>query len=564
MRTEIFVIILDKIIIDMKFIIGFTFLILSQNLQSQIFENFEFLDHRERQSKTGALGIFNGEIVYVSHNNQWPMTTVSTVNNKNELNLLFESYYTSRSKIIKHSDTKFDIYLYSLFDYDIHVPGFIRFRVDQDQISIDTVRTPETEEYNWSETASGVVQDSVGIFWITNFDGLYKIDNGKIIESIDTISLVGANLYINQDDDIFNYGPNNIAHIFENKIFILFETVESIYDIKRYGQLNLVLSRDSLRFFNSSFDTLLHTFSLPGEVNTFKKINVTDSLIYLLDAVKDTFEILKMNYSGEVESYFTSVSLDETMTAANFMSQDQILFEGLYEIKDISKQLFMRYVHLDSVITYPKSSIDITEFKLHQLGKDTTEIIYHLDGDTTIILSFQYEANVEVFNNSSDTIFNTDIFSAEYLPWLNFPLFFDLDFSEAIPPFEYAYMQKIFTVPYTNTSGFDIAVPGANYRFNASNKKVIFPDFTSSTSEPVNAFTLSVFPNPSSHELHIDPLQDLFNISVYNQLGELIFFSSQHSPIRKIDISSFSPGNYFLSSQDTKRSISYHSKFIKI
>ena len=108
-------------------------------MQAQFPDNFELLDHSKRISFPSAIANSGDSMIYVSNNQIWPnMTELLVARNDNTLDTMFSSPFSGKSKVVNNEDGSKDIFVYSLWDYDIGVPGFYVFHIDNNEIQIDT------------------------------------------------------------------------------------------------------------------------------------------------------------------------------------------------------------------------------------------------------------------------------------------------------------------------------------------------------------------------------------------------------------------------------------------
>lgn len=73
--------------------------------------------------------------------------------------------------------------------------------------------------------------------------------------------------------------------------------------------------------------------------------------------------------------------------------------------------------------------------------------------------------------------------------------------------------------------------------------------------------TLKVFPNPVSHELHLELQKEneAYRASLYNSIGQLMAKTNFDSAFQKIDLSALAPGTYFLRLDNEEKNIGSYS-----
>lgn len=78
-----------------------------------------------------------------------------------------------------------------------------------------------------------------------------------------------------------------------------------------------------------------------------------------------------------------------------------------------------------------------------------------------------------------------------------------------------------------------------------------------SQTEEILLSTLKVFPNPSNYELNIELLEFTgdYNVSLFNILGQELAKTKMDTTHQKIDMSSLSPGSYYLQVYNKEKSL---------
>ncbi|MBT8230252.1 MAG: T9SS type A sorting domain-containing protein [Bacteroidia bacterium] len=507
--------------------------------------NFEFLDHRVKNTYPGVFVQFEDEILYVSSNSSWPMTSVSLVNSSNQVNSVFSSFFSARSKKITHSDSSYTIYLYELFDYDIWMPGFYVIDYNSGEIQIDSVLTYEQNNVDFNNVCFDVARDSTDQYYAVNWDKLLRITDGEVTEEYDFEIAYGSRLFKNANSDIYLFRDNELYYFNGNNLIPVKSFQEDILDIRKNGTQNILLFEGLLMIYDLRFDELLHEILIDPEIFSLDQVHVQDTTINTIIPLEDTLTYIQHDLVGNETVLINELMPDEWYRSFKLMNENEILVCGFYRDNNISSNLFFRSVPLDSIVNYKKSSLSIQEFKLHQSRRDTFHSFTDIHGDTIYEIRFFYDIDITLQNESDNIVKYFNIFShiPNASPFGNSS--FSYTSSDVIAPNESLSVQSGYTKYFGSISGFEIVIPGANYRFNDNENRIAFPEFTSTVVEEDFDPDIVLYPNPTVDRLTIESPHIVKNVAIYNQEGQLVLFH-QSSDLRNIDVQFLPSASYFV------------------
>ena len=542
----------------------FLLMLLPFALIGQFDGDFEFLDHRERISSKGAHVSFDDHLFYVSHNEVGPMTVISQLDQDRKLEVVFESPFSSKSKSVQTSDSTYSIFVYEIFDYDVGLPGFYAVHCTPSSYKIDTVMTfelPDVSEYYY---ITDVVPNSTTGYIATSYRDVLIIEDGQAARVLNDFAEFNTNLTnSSQGESLFQKG--NIIWRFDgNNLDTLLEAPQSISSINYHPDGNLVLSNGNLSLYTADFSSIISQFDIDPSVSSFDELLFQDSLVYYLSSNDDQISINKTDILGNEESLIEFDEPSENIRGLVSNTGVSFLINGIYTQESITSNIFLRSVSTNQGEIYDKIFVDIDSFKLYQGIIDTLEFMVTPQGDTFFIIEYNYLADFVLANRSSEPLFAYDVFSQSFINLFG-PNTFYLNYgsTDSIEIGESMRVEVPLTIPYTQTSGFNIVIPGANYKINKSPLRVAFPEFIVNVHEPVPAIgEIKVFPNPTHGLLNINSDQVLSSISIYSMDGRLAFYQSG-GDFGQIDLSHLSSGSYFIIGMGRKAQ-RFTGKFVKI
>ena len=538
----------------------FLLMLLPFALIGQFDGNFEFLDHRERLSSKGAHVSYDNDLYYVSHNQSGDMTVVNRLNHNQELEVIFSSYFSSQSRTIQTSDSTYSIYLYQLFDYDIGSPGFYAIHIRPYSYKIDSIQTWDSPLYEDYHYIYDFEQTTDSSFIAISDNGLLDIVAGRIKSVSEDVIDRNFRIRKNPNNLVFTYMDTVLYQLNNNTLTERLTTTSPIIDIKHDLQKAYLLTEGSLQIYSLDFQSLENTFNLPASINSFNQILVRDDLVYYVEENEFGTILNSVNSSGG--SVFLYEFIDESIKGLINWNNDQFLVNGEYQINNISYNPYFRSIDLNENHSYETIDLEIESFKLYQGTIDTFDQNVDINGDTIYAQKYNYLIEFVIRNNSNEVIYNYDIYSAPYINVFGpSGAYFDFNSTDQILPGDTIRHSVPYSRIYIPTTGFDVALPGANFKFNSSDTRIIFPEFISDVSEIDFTQSISLYPNPASSFLNLDIDKPLQSISIYNLNGHLNYYQS--GLINRIDIQHLSSGTYVLVGLD-KEGQRFVGRFVKI
>ncbi len=550
----------------MKIITTLLLFIATINLNSQIPENFELLDHNQRWSNLGANLMIGDSLIYVSHNGQWPMTTVKIAYINNEIKTIFESPFSGESKVVLNQDGTTDIFIYNLIDYDVELPGFYIIHIENGRYNIEKYVDETYDNIDYDFFAYDVIRDTDSTYWLIRENDLAKLSNGVVEPYLDLGQSYNQKFHKNTEGDIFIYKNENLFLASQDSLIELIEFATKINDIATYQDNNVVLIENSLLVYNSDFTNLIRTWDLPSPVPSLQYLQLIEDNLYVLSTEDEAFDLHIINSQGNDSLILSGFNEYEFIKGFHMHNDSSFLLKAALHESNIYKNIFLRNVSAGSSKDYTRLDFEINEFKLHNTGKDSAFNHVIVDGDSIFTYSFFYDFDVSFRNNSDSVISSTNVFSRSYYNFIGpFSAYFQLDFLEDIVPGERINKTGSFSVPFTYNNSLDdlkVIAPGANNRFNASSFSSIIADYTSSIYDPnIRDYTITIYPNPTSDFLNIKSDLPLRKYLIYDSAGFMIQAGSSSASL--INVSSLVPGLYYLKVLSDNNKNSSISRFIK-
>jgi len=226
--------------------------------------------------------------------------------------------------------------------------------------------------------------------------------------------------------------------------------------------------------------------------------------------------------------------------------------------------VFLRCINLEEEINYESRDVSIDYLNLHQYKQeDEFQYVNNSTGDSVFFTYYYTELDISLTNQSSEPISQIDLRSST-LPFLYFSFPQDYSFYDVVlMPGESISIQDTLK---RNVQLQDLvyAVPGADFRFNHHENRVVYPNFTADFENVSFDLDLKVYPNPSINQLNINIDDAINTVEIYNELGQLMIFKSGGSSLNTIDVSSLASGNYFLRLQLVGKEAYAIQQFVKI
>lgn len=546
--------------------------ILSVPLFSQFPNNFEFLEHRHLASNPGALKVEGDDIYYVSHNQAKPMTLVNKVGADKSFEVLFKDKNIScRSKLFEETDSSFQIVLYSLWDYDIGIPGIYVINVDGESVTIDTLGGYNAWPNNYNFRVHNIEKNKAGD-WITFSDSLYVFNASGIINSsplstrryeLETFRNSNNDLFAieneswNQKSRLYQVRSNDFVQLASfdvGNLRFLSHSDEGVY----MGKGNEIL------FYDPSLTTLINSWRLPISKPEYRNANYADNELEVLVSHQGSSSIFNVTETDDAKLIYIE-SHEGEASYYNFknLGNNQHLFTGTSDFEDLSTHVFFRNINIEdnSQVIYPKSYVAMTDLEVIHTSKDTIEVNVDTQGDTIISYSYNYDVSVSIFNNSLEEYTVCNLFSDFYRYPFGGTVNFSIEVDSLIPT-------SLNVIDTTTTSYYSIIkelsfiVPGADYMFNDDPNKTITTTVLSSTKDTKLTRSFNVFPNPADELLNLKLDAPIDEITIYDVLGYPVYYSNRIKST--IDISVLSAGTYLIHARTKANKHTYVSKFVKI
>jgi len=500
--------------------------------------NFQFLDHSRVETTVMDVIVQDDEIIYSSSGG------IHKAKYDYELERL-EYKDFNKSKLITTSDSSFILYQWGISLNDFGYTGFVQLE-----------QNGEIENYSQIETEYfpdliDITPDSTGGWWCLTGDDFFsdKIyhfnGDGSIDTSFKSPESFRNKIYTNVLGEIFLYGSfvigdDNLAHLNDyEQLSISTIDSRSIYDIRIWQGNNAVLTEDKLLITDPAFDTILYTWNLPETIENFNHVEINhDSTLYQKSFSENNYQISKISKSSQ--QLFTinrTVEEDEIVIGIKMLSDTTHIVYGQRQL-EICDNLFFRNVATSEPIEYPVSDVAIAYFKLNK--------------NNLVTSTFSGTAELSLFNNASEVIYNSAAYSTEYIVNMIDDIG-PLNLSIPINNLE-AQTQQEFTKPINASLSndfeiFAMEVPGANYKFNISANKYRPVDSVLSTLENKEPEYIDLYPNPASDVLFLPA--GITKFLIYNSSGQLVRQSLGH-PGKKVDVTELPAGFYHVVFVDEK------------
>lgn len=529
---------------------------------SQFPENFEFLNHSSRFNSPGASINMGDSIIFVSHNGQPEMTELKVLYNDYNLDsTIFHSYLSSQSRVYNNADGSHDIFIYTLVDYDVTLPGFYAIHVDKSEITIDTfVEDWSNEFYHF---AIDVVKDSMSHHWVIDYNTIVRYTDQEPDLEIDINVGYSSKFIKTIKGDIYVVSSSDISHLTENSLLPVRVLDDTFQDHFETEQGNYLMFEDSIVLYSLNFDAVLQKWPISSDLENKRFISVEESNIQFYAQDGTQYFMLELDPQGALDTFYYEMSEYETVSGIDVLSDSSYLVKGFYTLENIFYNTFFRSVSRNKELHYTRFDLDLDEFKLHRTGTDSTFRYVNAQGDSVFTYSTDYDFSILCTNNSDSILNISNIYSRDYFTFFD-PggPHFSLTLSD-ISPFEQKSYEGSFTTIRTNSiQNIKIAAPGVNYRFNKSPYFTIVADYSSSLSNPSFYITqrLYAYPNPSTDRIYWDQQCNACHYRVVDNLGRLI--TSGPVDDNSVDVSRLGTGTYYLLLQNDEDS--YLAPFVKM
>ena len=532
-----------------RLLLSFLFFAFANISFSQVAEDFEFIDHKARIAYHGVSKVMEDGFLYVGHNgNPGPMTSVIKVNTfDNSVDTIFTTY-NSQSRIQEYPDGTFEILLYSLFDYDVGVPGFVSIEYDGSELNTKPFTPYDNEALIWDDYyyTTSVVKGENDTYYMSSFNDTYifRSDSTSQILPLEKLDL---DFHKNSDRKIFAYEQSNLYEFSETALIPILEFESQILDIENNGDFNDVLFKGGLQRWTSDFEQKVYEWVLPEEIVNFYQLKV--DTVSVTGLVKDgnRFMISKYNLDGIGTLIYEDEMDDEAIVGFHQIDESKMLLIGSDSIPEIEYHTnFFRHVDFNNEIEYQSRNVSIDSLVLFQSKKeDVFQYVNSSTGDSIFATFFTTELTLTFTNRSDEIVDDLNCRSSLLAQWWYFfPTDYAFDDLVLMPGESFTIEEELYRS--SSAENLIFGIPGADFRFNNDPNKVAYPDFTADFENVAFDLNLKLFPNPSSELLNISIDQKVQAIEIYNPQGQLMMYKSIGSDLGQVDVSRLPAGTYYV------------------
>jgi len=529
--------------------------ILLPSLFSQIPDDFEFLDHRDFSSRSGAMKVLASGVLYVSHESKG--TRINLAKYDNTLESPFpQGFGYSQSKLFEINDSIFQIVLYDILNWDVFAPGYIVMTFQNSEM-IDMQRM-ESDEENFQ--LYEMERDTSGAYWAINKDGVVLIEKDSIQKLISNQS--NGQLFSNRGNQ-YLYKDSTILYNDGNTLNEILTHNDNILGLKAYNQNNLILTNGMLQLYDSTFNNLLQNWAIPTTTIQTSQISILDDNIYLMtyESASTSNIIIKLNENGSSENVYSDQDSTEKITHLNIIQDSSFLVTGRYNFENLTEQIFLRNIPVSYEPDYRKTNLEVTAFSMTRLNRDTIDVI-DTGSDTIHIISFDYDVAMEITNKSDRSIKMTDAFSSRFGLWYG-PNSVHLIMDEELNAGNSINLETYLRLILKSDLSFLVAgIPGGDYFFNDLENRITPIEFLTETKE-INSNSTLLFPNPVSDLLTLNTESTIYSMSIYTIAGQLVYHVSGTDISKNLDVSEYETGIYFIVVEYDDRT-NNNFKFLKI
>ena len=537
-------------------------LLISASVDAQIHSDFERIDLKYKFNDVQLLDHLGNEVLYVINERDLTRSTFKSADSAFEIKSLLNSYECN-AKVLSKSSDKIKICLYNLFDLDIVDSGFII--VDYNLDSINYHHYEPISQSNSYIHVDDIIQDTSGGFYIFGYKEIHYFINNEVQSTID-IDENGWLFYKDALGKIYLYKENEIRYIYNHSPYTFAIIDQAILDITSYKNQHLVLSAGKLVLYNADFTQVVFEISVPSNLKSFNSFDIEeDRITYILDD-NNYYELIQVDESGAQNSIFQSLKLDNTsISTLHKVSENQFLVSGVYQINDINN-CFFRSCVIDRSHEYPRVDIALDNFELLVLSQDSM-VGTAPSGQPFEYIDYEYKIQYTISNKGNRTVSYLPLFSSN----------FAFDYYNGTP--RYLYLSSGLSLSpgesFTHLDTFDFIFDLSNITLNIAGGDVFMDedysnntvsvDFINSTFDRNDlAFSSTLYPNPSSDYISIQTDSEVEHLSIYDNLGRLVYFLSDKLFPDKIDVSHLKSGTYYVRCKYRNNSLQSVSKFVKI
>lgn len=532
----------------------FILLLSSLFLKAQFDQNFEFLDHKELVYDSSLPMLFENKLYFVSHLANTGGTVIYCLDNDNNLEVIYRTGLSSRAKLGYVSDSSFQILLEKLIDWDFLASGFISITIDKNEsVKVDEFHRYNTQSdstciTNWNNYSSGTCGFLDEDKWVyASVDSMFGIQNGCIIQSTQFNGDSNNRLLNDSSRNLYllsgTLAQTSISQIDTALQVTSLDTLPGQYSYITSNQLNSFFLYDrfgssTLLEYNPSSGTIKNQWILPSRTDlSHVYMKGENPLLSIRDS--GVSHVLKGMENGVLDTFtqFKSEGLNERYTGVFSGGDEQLLYLGLLQ-ESILRHSFIRNIDTkeNDESKYDRIDMDICLFDLELTDWELESIVL----DSIELYFMDYEADIEICNNSSDTIYHTDL-------WLGIDPRYTGSYSileNITPAGNYSFSTEISFYGEVRNS-LTIIATGANYKFNNSLENTSTNYMVATKEQTIEVNEIEVYPNPSDGFIFFQSPSEIETIVVHDINGSVLN-SVGNINQSKIDLSEYQSGIYIL------------------
>lgn len=533
---------------------------------AQVADDFEFIDHKVRTAIHGVSKVIGNDFIYVSHNQESnPMTSVIKVNTHNNAVDTILTTFASSSSIKEFDDGSFQIFITTLFDYDVILPGFYSIESDGNTIQVDSIFVFD-DNFNGAEhyypfSVAKTVDDE---YYFNAYESLYRLNAD---ETVDTLPVSDYDMYLfqNKNKKIYGFSGSSLYEIASNGREFLLDLGQQIYAIENNGDYNDVLFEGKLERWLWDFSEKVIEWEIPGEIYTFYELEVDSTNVTAMVREGNKFSFERIDKDGINTMLYNNEYENQGIKGFHRLSEDKMLLIGSDSIADVDyNTLFFRNIDFNEEIEYQSRNVSIDSYEIFQfLKEDVFQYVNTQTGDS--IFQTYYSNDLELtFTNQSDSIIRfTDLRSSKILEfWFYKPVDHAIE-NMLIQPGESYTFQETKVKP-SSLKYLVMAIPGADFRFNHDPNKIAYPNFTSDIDDVDFNLYLKLYPNPTNEVLNLSTEGEIGAVEIYNAIGQLVYFKSARTGIDAVDVSRLELGTYYVKARVNGFNAYAAQKFVKV
>jgi len=517
----------------------------------QVADDFEFIDHKVRNSHHGVSKVMGDEFIYVGHHGGFvlgPMTSVIKVNtNNNSVDTIFTTF-SSQSSIQEFPDGTFHIFLFSIFDYDVGVPGFYAIEFDGTDITVKA-HTPYDDPnpiWNNYQNTTGVVKGEGDVYYLNSWSEVFRLNADLSSDTLFSFSS-SFDFHQNSQKEIFAYDQFSLYSFSEDSLSIIHEFDQEILDIENNEEFNDILFEGVVERWNLDFSQLINRLNVSTGIKNFYQLEVDSSSVRELVQNENKFFFIKRNNFGPDQILYENEYEDQAIVGFHPSSESKMLLIGSDSIPEIGYYTnFFRNIDFENEVEYQSRDVSIDSLVLYQFASEKQfQYINYSTGDSVFLTFYYTDLNLSLSNQSAFPISELDCKSGVLNElWFYFPQDYFFNDAQLMPGESLVIKDTLQRI--SQLQEWTYAVPGADFRFNHHPNRIGYPDFSADFEEVSLDINLKLFPNPASESLRIEIDKQVKSLEIFNSSGQLVIYKSAGANLNLVDVSRLRPGNYFL------------------